>query len=182
MVNSPLIRPYFLRGWHWGGTLRFPRHWSYYSSSKGELNLSPLTAGCPSLPAKYLDSLHKMVGTYHKHIHPQQWNSSTVKLKCKKTRVLETYLKKIYKYLECIFRKYSGLSKIPSKLIMFLMFLPASEKDMTRKLIPLDGGHRDFSPEKVTNMGPWNEVTTWRTWYRKENSTNFMSVLEAFWK
>ena len=24
MVNSPLIRPYFLGGWHWGGYLRFP--------------------------------------------------------------------------------------------------------------------------------------------------------------
>ena len=24
MVNNPLIRPYFLGGWHWGGALRFP--------------------------------------------------------------------------------------------------------------------------------------------------------------
>ena len=24
MVNSPLIRPYFLGGWPWGGYLRFP--------------------------------------------------------------------------------------------------------------------------------------------------------------
>ena len=24
MVNSPLIRPYLLGGWHWGGYLRFP--------------------------------------------------------------------------------------------------------------------------------------------------------------
>ena len=24
MVNTPLTRPYFLGGWHWAGTLRFP--------------------------------------------------------------------------------------------------------------------------------------------------------------
>ena len=31
MVNSPLIRPYFLGGWHWGGPLRFPWFWLWFT-------------------------------------------------------------------------------------------------------------------------------------------------------
>ena len=35
MVNSPLIRPYFLGGWHWGGTLIFPWHWVWFVPKGG---------------------------------------------------------------------------------------------------------------------------------------------------
>ena len=61
MVNSPLIRPYFLGGWHWGGTLD-PHD---YSSLGVFWGCNPTKSSRSSLKKKYgKEEVHSISSDY----------------------------------------------------------------------------------------------------------------------
>ena len=84
MVNSPLIRPYFLGGWHRGGTLRFP--WYYCPRDPGSPSENgsmepkwPMrfvsVIGHPNHPLTLGDWIPRVGDTPMKHTEPWWWKA-----------------------------------------------------------------------------------------------------------